>query len=69
MAVGGGAERWEIDLAVKVAMARHLDSGHPDPVSTDEVCDLHDISDPADRRLVCQRVALLIALEARGVAA
>ena len=69
MALGGGAARWEIDLAVKVALARHLDPAHTGPVATDDVCDLHDIVEPADRQIVRERVALRIALETTGAAA
>lgn len=67
MALGGLAERWEIDLAVDVALGHHQDGEIP--VATDAVCDMHGIVDPADRQIVRERVALRIALERMGVAA
>lgn len=66
MALGGGAERWEIDLAVDVAFYDHQQGR---TVASDVVCDMHGIFEPADRQIVRERVALRIALEARGVAA
>jgi hypothetical protein len=63
----GGAERWEIDLAVEAALDHHHEASTP--VATDEVCDMHGILDGADRQLVRERVALRIALEEIGVAA
>lgn len=66
MALGGGAERWEIDLAVDVSLADH-EAGRT--VATDAVCDMHGILEEADRQLVRERVAIQIGLESAQVAA
>jgi hypothetical protein len=64
VALGGGAERWEIDLAVEISFARHENG---ETVATDLVCDMHGILDDADRQLVRERVALRIALKSMGM--